>query len=135
MIPEQVIHPIEPAALLDRTAAYRRDGWRLVQICSTTLAVYELTYSFTRDDRFEHLRLALPLENPSVPSITPHYFGAFAYENEIHDLFGIDFPGLKLDYCGNFFKLQVNRPFAAAGACMPAPLNVPTDAEGGGPRG
>ncbi|HMO04503.1 MAG TPA: NADH-quinone oxidoreductase subunit C [Kiritimatiellia bacterium] len=114
MIPEQVIHEIEPAALRERTAAYRRDGWRLVQICSTTLDVFELSYSFTKDDRFEHLRLRLPLDGAQVASITGEYFGAFAYENEIHDLFGIRFDGLKLDYLGNFFKTSVSKPFATS---------------------
>lgn len=114
MIPEQVIHEIDASALREKAAAYRKDGWRLVQICSTTLDVFELSYSFTKDDRFEHLRLRLPLENAQVPSITGEYFGAFAYENEIHDLFGIRFEGLKLDYMGNFFKTSVSKPFASS---------------------
>lgn len=114
MIPEQIIHPINPAELKHRAEAYHRDGWRLVQICATTLDHYELSYSFTRKNEFEHIRLALPLEQPAIDSITDVYFGAFAYENELHDLFGIKFNGLKLDYCGNFFKMSAHRPFAAA---------------------
>lgn len=114
MIPEQVIHAIESSAIRDRVSIYKKDGWRLVQICSTTLDVYELSYSFTKDNRFEHLRVSLPLEKPALPSITGIYFGAFAYENEMHDLFGIDFEGLKLDYQGNFFKTSVKKPFASS---------------------
>ncbi|HMO52080.1 MAG TPA: NADH-quinone oxidoreductase subunit C [Kiritimatiellia bacterium] len=114
MIPQQVIHEIEAAELVARVEAYRRDDWRLVQICATTLDHYQMSYSFTLDQRFEHLRVKVALEQPALPSITGVYFGAFAYENEIHDLFGIRFDGLKLDYCGNFFKLQVNRPFASS---------------------
>lgn len=114
MIPQQVIHPIDTSALLERIAAYKKEGWRLVQICATTLDCFELSYSFTLADRFEHLRVTVPLENPVVPSITDLYFGAFAYENEIHDLFGISFTGLRLDYAGNFFKISMNKPFATS---------------------
>lgn len=114
MIPTQVTHDIETGELLARVAAYKRGDWRLVQICATTLDVFEMNYSFTRGAEFEHVRVRIPLDNPSVPSITGEYFGAFAYENEMHDLFGIQFPGLKLDYCGNFFKTSVKKPFATS---------------------
>ncbi len=114
MIPEQVIHETDAAALRERVAAYKAGGWRLVQICCTTLDVYELSYSFTIESRFEHLRIKLPVDNAVVPSITSDYFGAFAYENEIHDLFGVRFDGLKLDYMGNFFKTSVSKPFASS---------------------
>jgi len=114
MIPQQVIHSIDTGALLERTATYKQEGWRLVQICATTLDCFELSYSFTLADRFEHLRLSIPLENPVLSSITDLYFGAFAYENEIHDLFGISFNGLRLDYAGNFFKISMKKPFATS---------------------
>lgn len=114
MIPQQVIHTIDASALLERTAVYTSEGWRLVQICATTLDCFEMSYSFTLGDRFEHLRISVPLDNPVLPSITDHYFGAFAYENEIHDLFGVNFTGLRLDYAGNFFKMSVKKPFATS---------------------
>ncbi len=120
MIPEPVIHEIEATALLERVGTYQREDWRLVQICATTLDRFEMSYSFALGDKFEHLRFKIPLENPSLPSITGLYFGAFAYENEIHDLFGVHFEGLKLDYCGSFFKLQVNKPFATSACTIKA---------------
>lgn len=125
MIPPQVIHEIEPATLLERVQSMKSEGWRLVQICATTLDVFEMSYSFTIDNQFEHLRLRIPLENPSLPSITELYFGAFAYENELHDLFGINFVGLKLDYAGNFFKTSIKKPFATSMCVI----------KGGEPRG
>ncbi|HMP88740.1 MAG TPA: NADH-quinone oxidoreductase subunit C [Kiritimatiellia bacterium] len=114
MIPEQVIHEIDSTDLLERTQIMKREGWRLVQICATTLDAFEMSYSFTIDNRFEHFRLKIPLQQPILPSITEIYFGAFAYENELHDLFGISFQGLKLDYAGNFFKTSVKKPFATS---------------------
>jgi len=114
MIPQQVIHEINAEKLLELTAAYKSEGWRLVQICTTTLDCFEMSYSFTLDNRFEHLRVSVPLDNPVLPSITDLYFGAFAYENEIHDLFGVSFTGLRLDYAGNFFKMSVKKPFATS---------------------
>jgi len=128
MIPEQVIHEIGADALLERAATMKKEGWRLVQICATTLDCFELSYSFTIDNRFEHLRLKVSLENPVLPSITDLYFGAFAYENEIHDLFGITFTGLRLDYAGNFFKMSVKKPFATS-MCV-----IQTAPKGGAPN-
>ena len=114
MIPEQVLHPVTPDELLERARRYHAEKWRLVQICCTPLAALELSYSFARGNAFEHLRVILPREQARLPSITPAYSGAFAYENEIHDLFGVDFDGLTLSYNGAFFKTSIPTPFKDA---------------------
>lgn len=114
MIPEQVIHAITPDVLHEHAKRYRTENWRLVQICCTPLAALELSYSFARENRFEHLRIVLPRETPRLPSITPVYGAGFAYENEIHDLFGIEFDGLTLSYNGAFFKTSIPTPFKDA---------------------
>ena len=47
----------------------------------------------------------------SVRSITPVYWAAFVYENEVHDLFGVEFEDSKLDYKGNFFRMSAKTPW------------------------
>jgi ech hydrogenase subunit D len=124
MIPEQVITPILADCLVGEAKQRQADGWRLVQICSTSMAdAFELSYSFTIPGRLEHMRLIVPRSAPNVPSITPVFSGAFTYENEMHDLFGIEFDGLKLFYNGAFIKTTMPTPFkdvAVLTAAQPA---------------
>jgi len=52
---------------------------------------------------------ALP-KDAEVPSITDLYLEAFVCENEIHDLFGITFKGLAIDFLGNFYRVSTDVP-------------------------
>ncbi|MCK7507946.1 MAG: NADH-quinone oxidoreductase subunit C [Desulfobacterales bacterium] len=47
-----------------------------------------------------------------VPSISGVYLGAFIYENEIHDLYGIHVTGINIDFKGTFYKTAVKYPFS-----------------------
>jgi ech hydrogenase subunit D len=39
------------------------------------------------------------------------YWGAFIYENEMHDLFGVAVKGMNVDFSGNFIRTSVPYPF------------------------
>lgn len=126
----QTITPIAREALVARVGACQAEGFRLVQICATQLAEgFELTYSFDRAGVLESLRIAVPAADRQAPSITGVYFAAFTYENEIHDLFGISFPGLALDFKGAFYRTAIPAPFAKppapAAAAAPAAPSTP----------
>lgn len=111
MIEEQEIIDIEKRDLLEKVAELRSSGYRLVQICSTTLAdCYEMNYSFDRDRRFRNLRFTLGA-GETVPSIALIYKSAFLYENEIHDLFGIQIDNMMIDYHGTLFQTGIPTPF------------------------
>ncbi len=60
------------------------------------------TTDFDKEYRFENLRLVLQ-EGGTLPSISAVYFGAFIYENEIHDLFGIMVTGMNIDFKGTLY--------------------------------
>ena len=45
-----------------------------------------------------------------VPSITDQFLEAFVFENEIHDLFGVDIQGIAIDFGGHFYQLSVKEP-------------------------
>lgn len=110
--------------LLDKVKAMRAQGRRLVQISATRLPdAVELTYSFDLDSRLANLRLLLPADKPQLPSISSIYLCAVLYENEIHDLFGVQVDGIAIDFKGNFYKTAVKFPFASAPAC-PAPAKA-----------
>jgi len=110
---KQQLIPIQIPDLLGRVAQYKKDGYRMVQIlCTRVPEGYELTYSFDKDCVLENLRLIVP-EEGSVMSVTSQYWYAFVWENEIHDLFGlnVEFIAPEVDYGGKFFHLAKPMPW------------------------
>ena len=114
MIEEQPIVPVTANQLPDEVKALCEQGWRLVQIGVTSLGeLFEINYSFDRDMSFKNLRLHVAAKGARLPSISGIYWCAFLYENEIHDLFGVTFDGLVLDFKGGFYTTAIPVPFAA----------------------
>lgn len=117
MIEEQKITPVEPSELVEKVTAYKNDGYRLVQIgCATIGETFEINYAFAKDYHFEDLKVTIPRENATLPSVSAVYWPAFLYENEMHDLFGVDVKDIALDYKGNFYRTAVKTPFASSAA-------------------
>ena len=112
---QEQIEIITLETLADKVKAKHEQGHRLVQISATQLpGAIELTYSFDLDSRLTNLRLSLPGEKPHLPSVSSIAHCAVLYENEIHDLFGVQVDGLAIDFKGNFYKTSVKFPFATA---------------------
>ncbi|MBF0619526.1 MAG: NADH-quinone oxidoreductase subunit C [Candidatus Omnitrophica bacterium] len=108
----QEIMDITLGELMDKARKYQAQGFRLVQICCTKLPdTLELQYSFDKEYDFKSLRLTLPDASTPVPSISGVYLPAFLYENEIHDLFGINVHGMAVDYKGHFYMTAIKTPF------------------------
>lgn len=108
---EQVIIPVEASDILNKARSMKADGFRLLQICATKVSEgFEIMYSFDKDHELTNLRLTIP-EEEEVQSITGEYWGAFIYENEMHDLFGIKIINSELDYGGHFFKVSQPTPW------------------------
>ena len=97
---------------LHEDAASRKDeGWRYVQM----LAVnnddsIDLVYSYMKDGLLDNAVIEALPKDAEVPSITDLYLEAFVCENEIHDLFGITFKGLAIDFLGNFYRASTDVP-------------------------
>lgn len=128
MIEEQPTLAVNADALVTNVLRLRHDGWRLAQIGVTKIGdTIELNYSFDRALKFQNLRLTAPAAGLRVPSISDVYWCSFLYENEIHDLYGIDFDGLAVDYKGSFYRTAQKFPFATSPAPVVAPAK-PTPA-------
>jgi len=110
MFEKQEIITINKESLLEKVQEMREDGYRLVQIGCTPLAEFQLDYSFDREGKFVDLRFTIPREDPELPSITGIYLCAFTYENELHDLFGINVTDIAVDYGGNFYRIKAKPP-------------------------
>ncbi len=125
--PQEII-PVEKDALLGAVSDLFAQGYRRVQIGCTTLEnAYELNYSFDRDYHFKNLRVTAKPED-EIQSISVIYPNAFLYENEIHDLFGLNIKNMNVDYKGTFYRTVIKTPFSIENLPKPAPPKQPKDA-------
>jgi ech hydrogenase subunit D len=109
---ETQFHEIEPGEWVATALRHAGDGYRLVHITGTGRPDhYEVMASYARGAECVNYRTTLPREAPELPSLSPHLPAAFTYENELQDLFGFRFPGLTINYGGNFLRTKVKLPF------------------------
>ncbi|MDR1798149.1 MAG: NADH-quinone oxidoreductase subunit C [Clostridiales Family XIII bacterium] len=108
----QEIVSIDAGALLGTVQDLKTAGYRLGQACATPVGDdIEVLYSFEKDFALHNVKLSVGATAPELQSITAIYPYAFIYENEMHDLFGITFKNLSLDYGGKFFKVAKSTPW------------------------
>lgn len=99
--------------VLSFAQGFKRQGYMFVNINATTCADHcDVLYVFRASEGAGELvgRTVSVKPGDQVPSITGFYPAAFVFENETHDLFGVDFTGINIDYEGNFYKLSVAYP-------------------------
>lgn len=111
--PLMEIKDIPKEELLDEVTKIHFQGWRLIQICATKVAEdqYEILYTFGSSYDWKNVRITVT-RGEKVPSITSVYEIAYLYENEIHDLFGIEVVMMNYDFKGRLFRTGVPHPFA-----------------------
>jgi len=108
----QVITSIEVGKLIGSVERFRNEGYRLVQIgCTRVNDVYEINYCFDKDYHLEVIRITISGET-EIPSISGMFWNSFIYENEMHDLFGIQVRGMNIDFKGTLFRTTVRYPFS-----------------------
>ena len=111
--------------LLTRVQTLKHEGIRFVQMCAeTTEQGIDLLYTFYDETTQNALNLCVYGidESSRVPSIQGLYFAAFSYENEAHDLYGVRFVNMKLDFGGHFFNLATSEPMTIITPEMEAKL-------------
>ena len=115
-IEEQTTSTVEIGKLIGSVEEFRNQGYRLVQInCTTAGDLYEINYTFDKNYAFRNIRVTVTPET-EIPSITGMYWGAFIYENEMHDLFGVRVRGMNLDFKGTLIRTSIKNPFGAGTA-------------------
>lgn len=103
---------VEQDHLIGLVEEYKKQGYRLVQInCTKVGDLYEINYSFDLRYQFKNLRIVVDGKS-EIPSISGIYWGAFVYENEMHDLFGIRVVGMNVDFGGHLIRTTKKNPFA-----------------------
>jgi ech hydrogenase subunit D len=110
----QVFIDIRPHEMRQRMEAYHAAGWRFVNICGSTVpGGVEMIYSVSNGEPFENLRFVVE-NDASLPSVSDLYFNAFFFENETHDLYGVSFKGLALDFGGTLYEVSTPTPMNPA---------------------
>ena len=112
MIEEQQLIIVTAQELKVKVAEFKQGGYRLVQMsCVQVLGSLEINYSFDKAYALVNMRVILASEKETLPSVSDIYLSAFLYENEIHDLYGVSFVNMAVDYQGNFYRTSVKKPF------------------------
>jgi ech hydrogenase subunit D len=108
----QTIIPIGVGEVVTKAEQARRDGCRLVQIgCTKIEDDFEIIYVYDKDYQLTNYRITVK-QDTEIPSVSAVYFGAFVYENEIHDLYGLHVKGINIDFKGTFYKTAIKHPFS-----------------------
>jgi len=108
----QTILPISVGDIVPNAELAKKEGKRLVQIgCTKIEDNFEIIYTYDKDYQLTNYRITVKQED-EIPSISGVYFGAFVYENEIHDLYGIHVKGINIDFKGTFYKTAIKHPFS-----------------------
>lgn len=100
---------ISLASLTKEVEQKHSESWRFVQLLGVNVdRGVDLIYTFEKNGDFENLKIANVTK--TVPSITDKYIAAFVFENETHDLFGVDIEGIAIDFKGKFYNTAVDAP-------------------------
>ena len=91
-------------------ARMREEGQRMVQIFGTnTEDGIDVTYSFLLDQTLSNYRVR-GVKDQVLPSIQGVFLAAFPFENECHDLFGVEFSDMVIDFEGSFYDVSAPVP-------------------------
>ena len=102
---------VNPESIIDESQKLKFAGYHLMQQCATRVPdAYELIYTFGKDLEMKNLKMVLP-EDQEISSITSIYPCAFIYENEMHDLFGVQIKMINIDYEGKLYRTAIETPF------------------------
>ena len=104
---EQSFCTITADALLDTCKEYKQNGYRLTQIHPVLKQddTIDLYYSFVKHNEIVNFKIEKIIKGETViPSVTSLFIACFVYENEAHDLFGVNIEGNLIDFEGKFYR-------------------------------
>ncbi len=108
---QSVFTPLERSAVHEDAASRQAQGWRYVQMLAVNNEDdVDVVYSYMKYGALDNVVISALPKDAHLPSITDLYLEAFVCENEIHDLFGITFDGLAIDFLGNFYRVSTEFP-------------------------
>ena len=114
---DQTFKPVTAAEVVDCAKQYAKEGYRLIQIhCTKTPKEMFIIYTFEKQNlTCDSVRMDVQVGD-TVPSISGVFFAAFLYENEMHDLYGVNFSNMAVDFKGTFYETAIKQAFSMTGA-------------------
>lgn len=109
--------------LIDTCKERKNEGYRLAQLCPKLERDDSITliYTFVKESEMINYKVSgIKKGVTEVPSVTELFIAAFVFENEAHDLFGVNIVGNLIDFQGKFYS------FAEG---VEAPMTIVTPAQ------
>ena len=109
--------------LIDTCKERKNEGYRLAQLCPKLERddLITLIYTFIKESEMINYKVSgIKKGVTEVPSVTELFIAAFVFENEAHDLFGVNVVGNLIDFQGKFYS------FAEG---VEAPMTIVTPAQ------
>lgn len=109
--------------LIDTCKERKDEGYRLAQLCPKLERDDSITliYTFIKESEMINYKVSgIKKGVTEVPSVTELFIAAFVFENEAHDLFGVNVVGNLIDFQGRFYS------FAEG---VEAPMTIVTPAQ------
>lgn len=119
----QDFRPISLDKLIDTCKERKNEGYRLAQLCPKLERDDSITliYTFVKESEMINYKVSgIKKGVTEVPSVTELFIAAFVFENEAHDLFGVNVVGNLIDFQGKFYS------FAEG---VEAPMTIVTPAQ------
>lgn len=108
---EYTLETVDIKTLYRIMLEHLRSGYRLVQICATSVdGGAELIYSVALDYKLENYKIFVE-ENEEINSISDIFPSAALFENEISELFGVKIDSINMDFHGKFYRIDKETPF------------------------
>lgn len=104
---KQDFRPLALENLIDTCKEYKEKGYRLDQLLPKLERDNTITliYTFVLDNEIVNFKIGGIIKNETVvPSVTELFIAAFVFENEAHELYGVNIEGNVLDFKGNIYK-------------------------------
>jgi len=102
---------MQPSEISDKVTQLKEDDWRFVQILGTvTDEGVDVQYTFMKDAVLTNYTVKGVKKGTKLPSITDKFLSAFVFENETHDLFGVEIENIAIDFGGNFYIVSEKEP-------------------------
>lgn len=103
--------PLSVNDIATLAAEKKQQGWRFVQLLAVnTDEGFDLIYAFIKGNILENHEIKGVSKDTVIPSITDQFLAAFVFENEVHDLFGVQIHDIAIDFKGNFYTLAQQEP-------------------------
>lgn len=109
--------------LIDTCKERKNEGYRLAQLCPKLERDDSITliYTFVKESEIINYKVSgIKKGVTEVPSVTELFIAAFVFENEAHDLFGVNIVGNLIDFQGKFYSF---------GEGVEAPMTIVTPAQ------